>query len=211
MVTRLGSVLNLQDEELPRKLIIDIDDTCLDTLTAFVRWLAVLGRLKGVEGNRITNRETLGHWLNIPDDLADLWMGEFCEQTWHWGALYPMLGSEQILPKLATAGWVIIGYTKSSNEMNRAILRRANLELIMPGVFKELYVVGRTANLYPLFKEHEYAVCVTSTESTARISAQAGHATYMIKQPWNQDFSDISVRKFSDWVEIEQALSNAVI
>jgi hypothetical protein len=122
-----------------------------------------------------------------------------------------MLGSEQIIPKLAQDGWVIIGYTKSSNEMHRATLRRANLELIMPGVFKELYVVSRHANLYPLLKEHEYAVCVTSTESTAQASVHAGHATYIIKQPWNNEFSDISVRKFNNWAEIAQALSKTSV
>jgi hypothetical protein len=203
--------LSLPDEDLPRKLIIDLDDTCVDTLTAFVRWLAGLGRLKNVEGNKISNREHLGEWLNVPDELADLWMGEFCEHSWQWGALYPMLGAEKILPQLVQNGWVIIGYTKSSNEMHRATLRRANMELLFPGVFKELYVVPRTQNLYPLLKEHEYAVCVTSTESTARQSAQAGHATYMIQQPWNVDFSDLSVRKFNNWAEISKALSSIAL
>jgi hypothetical protein len=203
--------LNLQDDEAPRKLIIDIDDTCLDTLTAFVRWLHGLNRLKGVDGNQITNREKLGDWLNVPDDLADLWMNEFCEHTWQWGALYPMFGSDQIIPQLAKSGWTIIGYTKSSNEMHRATLRRANLELVMPGAFRELYVVNRQVNLYPLLKEHDYAVCVTSIESTAIASAHAGHATYMLKQPWNHGLSNISIRKFNDWAEIADALSKTSV
>jgi hypothetical protein len=203
--------LNLQDDNLPRKLIIDIDDTCVDTLTAFVKWLASLGRLKNVEGNKITSREHLGTWLNIPDELADLWMKEFCETSWQWGALYPMLGAEQVLPRLVQQGWVLVGYSKSSNEMNRAILRRANVELLFPGVFKELYVVPKTQDLYPLVTQHEYAVCVTSTELVARSCAQARHPTYMIKQPWNHDFSDLSVRKFNNWIEIEQALASIII
>jgi hypothetical protein len=204
-------VLSLLDDNLPRKLIIDLDDTCVDTLTAFVKWLASLQRLKNVEGNRITNREHLGHWLNIPDDLAELWMAEFTEHSWQWGALYPMLGAEKVLPQLVQEGWVLIAYTKASKELHRATLRRANLELLFPGVFKELYVVPRNSNLYPLLKEHEYAVCVTSTESTARSCAQAGHATYMINQPWNVEFSDLSARKFSNWHEIALALAKTTI
>ena len=203
--------MNLPDDDLPRKLIIDIDDTCVDTLTAFVKWLARLQRLNNVEGNKITNREHLGDWLNVPDDLADLWLAEFCDHSWQWGALYPMLGAEKILSHLVQQGWVIIGYTKSSKDMARATLRRANLELLFPGIFKELYVVPRNTDLYPLLKEHEYAVCVTAVESTAMSSAQAGHATYMMQQPWNLEFKDLSVRKFSNWSEIAKALSTSTL
>jgi hypothetical protein len=90
--------------------------------------------------------------------------------------------------------------------MNRATLRRANLELLFPNVFNELYVVNRTANLYPMLKEHDEAVFVTATASSARAGAQAGHATYLMNQPWNHNFSDISVRKFENWHEIQQVL-----
>lgn len=196
--------MSLQDDR--PKLIIDIDDTCVDTLSSFVKWLNGLDRLKNVTGNKIENREHLGDWLNVPDDLADLWQKEFCEFSWQWGALYPCLWAEQVLPTIAQAGWNIIGYSKSSADMHRATLRRANLELLFPNVFHQLYVVNRTANLYPMLIEHDDAVCVTATESTAKASAQAGHVTYLMAQPWNQNFSDMSVRKFNNWKEIQQVL-----
>ena len=193
-------------DDYENKLIIDVDDTCVDTLTGFVKWLSSHGRLKNVAGNKITNREHLGGWLNVPEELADLWMKEFCEYSWQWGALYPCLGAEKVLPALSEAGWYIVGYSKSSPDMHRATLRRANLELLFPNVFNELYVVNRSANLYPMLKEHEEAVCVTATESTAKASAEAGHATYLMNQPWNHLFTDISVRKFHHWNEIQQVL-----
>jgi hypothetical protein len=90
--------------------------------------------------------------------------------------------------------------------MHRATLRRANLELLFPNVFHELYVVNRHANLYPMFKEHEPAFCVTSTESAAKSSAEAGHATYLLTQPWNYSFSDISVRRFNNWNDVATVL-----
>lgn len=189
-----------------RKLIIDLDDTCIDTLTGFVKWLSTLDRLKGVAGNKISNREHLGHWLNIPDDLADLWMNEYCEHSWQWGALLPLLGAEKVLKYFPLNGWTVVGYSKASKDMHRAILRRANLELLFPGVVTELYVVPRNTNLYSLLLEHDDAVCVTSTESAARASAQAGHATYLINQPWNTNFSDISARKFNNWHDIGKEL-----
>jgi hypothetical protein len=199
-------VLSLPANDYENKLIIDIDDTCIDTLTGFVKWLSSHGRLKNVAGNVITSREHLGNWLSVPDELADLWMKEFCEHSWQWGALYPMFGAEKALGELADNDWYIVGYSKSSKDMHRATLRRANLELLFPGVFNELYVVPRETNLYPMLKEHESAVCVTATESTARASAQAGHITYLLKQPWNIGFSDISVRKFEHWNDILQVL-----
>jgi hypothetical protein len=198
-------VLSLQGE-FDKKLIIDIDDTCVDTLTGFVKWLAGLKRLNNVVGNKIQNREHLGAWLNVPEELADLWLKEFCEFSWQWGALYPMLGAEVSLPHIKQAGWKVVGYSKSASDMNRATLRRANLELMFPGVFDELYVVNRTANLYPMLKENDEAVCVTATEITARASAEAGHVTYMLHQPWNQNFNNMSVRKFNNWLEITEVL-----
>ena len=199
-------MLSLQ-VDCEKKLIIDIDDTCVDTLTAFVKWLSSLQRLKNVSGHKIESREHLGAWLNVPEELADLWLKEFCEYTWQWGATYPCLGAEQVLPLLSFNDWYIVGYSKSSADMNRATLRRANLELLFPNVFNELYVVNRTANLYPMLKEHDEAVFVTATASSACAGAQAGHATYLMNQPWNHNFSDISVRKFENWHEIQQVLT----
>lgn len=170
-----------------------------------------MGRLKNVAGNKITNRDHLGAWLNVPEELADLWLKEFCEFTWEWGALYPCLGAEKVLPSLSQAGWTIVGYSRAVNELSRATLRRANLELIFPNVFNELYVVNRTVNLYPMLKEHDVAVCVTANELTALASAQAGHATYLLTQPWNREFSDLSVRRFNHWNEIYHVLRQTPI
>lgn len=198
--------MNLPDDDLPPKLIIDIDDTCVDTLTAFVKWLGSHDRLKNVDGNKITNRDHLGDWLGITEELADLWVKEFSEQSWQWGALYPCNGADQHLRHLHAQGWHIVGYSRASTDMHRAILRRANLELLFPNVFDELYVVSRARNLYPMFKEHDNAICITSVESVARTSASAGHATYLITQPWNQTVSDFSIRRFNNWGEIAAVL-----
>lgn len=198
--------MSLPVDDYKNKLIIDIDDTCIDTITAFVKWLAQHDRLKNVNGNTITSREHLGDWLSVPDELADLWMSDFCEHSWQWGAMYPCLGAEKILVEFVKAGWYIVGYSRSSKDMHRATLRRANLELLFPNVFHELYVVNRHANLYPMFKEHEPAFCVTSTESAAKSSAEAGHATYLLTQPWNYSFSDISVRRFNNWNDVATVL-----
>ena len=198
--------MSLLADDYKNKLIIDIDDTCIDTITAFVKWLAQHDRLKNVNGNTITSREHLGDWLNVPDELADLWMTDFCEHSWQWGAMYPCLGAEKSLLEFVKAGWYIVGYSRSSKDMHRATLRRANLELLFPNVFHELYVVNRHANMYPMFKEHEPAFCVTSTEAAAKSSAEAGHATYLLTQPWNYNFSDISVRRFNNWNEIQTVL-----
>lgn len=207
MVTHWESALSLP-ADIERRLIIDIDDTCVDTLTGFVKWLASLNRLKNVDGNIIHNREHLGSWLNVPDNLAEIWIKEFCEQSWEWGALWPCLGAEKALAQIKQQGWHVIGYSKSSGDMHRATLRRANLELLFPGVFNELYVINRSSNFNAVIKENANCVCVTALESTALSSAEAGHITYLLNQPWNRDFSNISVRKFNNWLDIAGVLLN---
>jgi hypothetical protein len=198
--------LNLQDD-LENVLIIDIDDTCVDTLSSFIKWLATLGRLKKIEiGRVIEDRENLGDWLGIPNELVALWLKEFNEYSWQWGAMHPCLLAEKVLPTLANNGWHIIGYSKATSELSRSVLRRANLELLFPGVFKELFVVKRDANIYSMLKEYDDAICVTSTISGAQASAQVGHATYLMQHPWNSNFSGLSARKFKNWKSIEEVL-----
>jgi len=192
--------------DVENKLVIDIDDTCVDTLTGFVKWLASFNRLKNVDGNIINNREQLGPWLNVSNSLADIWLKEYCEQTWEWGALLPCLGAEKALPQIKQHGWRIIGYSKGSGDMHRATLRRANLELLFPGVFDELYIINRLSNFNAVIKENYESVCITALESTALASAEAGHITYLLNQPWNRNFSNISVRKFNNWLDIANVL-----
>lgn len=192
--------------DVARKLIIDVDDTCVDTLTGLVKWLSGLNRLKNVSGNVIAHREKLGPWLNIPENLAEIWLKEFCEQSWEWGALLPCLMAEKALPMLRQHEWQVVGYSKSSSDMHRAVLRRANLELLFPGVFHKLYVMNRSAPFNSIIKENEVSVFVTALESTALTGAEAGHITYLLDQPWNRDFHNISVRKFNNWLEIAEVL-----
>lgn len=198
-------MLNSSDE-LPPKLIIDIDDTCLDTLTAFVKWLAGLDRLSKVSSEKISDREKLGSWLGVSDEHADLWLKEFTEYSWQWGATLPCLGADTALSKIKSRGWHIIAFSRASKDMHRAILRRANLELLFPGIFNDVYVMHKDENFYPILKGYDYSICITALESTAIASAQAGHATFLMNQPWNHEFSDIRIRKFNNWTDIEQAL-----
>jgi hypothetical protein len=197
--------LNSSDD-LPPNLIIDIDDTCVDTLTAFVKWLANLDRLSNVSSEKISNRENLGSWLGVSDEHANLWLKEFTEYSWQWGATLPCLGAEKVLSRIKQQGWHIIAFSRASKDMHRAILRRANLELLFPGIFNDVYVVQKDDNFYPILKNYDYSVVVTALESTAISSAQAGHATFLMNQPWNHEFSDIRIRKFKNWLDIETAL-----
>lgn len=198
--------MNLPDDS-ENILIIDIDDTCIDTLSSFIKWLASLGRLKNIEiGRVIADRENLGDWLGMPNELVALWFKEFCEYSWQWGATHPCLQAEKVLPNLSKNGWYIVGYSKASSDLSRSILRRANLELLFPDVFDELFVLKRDANVYSLLKDYDDAICVTSTVSGAQASAQVGHATYLMQHPWNSNFSDLSARKFKNWKSIEEVL-----
>lgn len=199
--------MNLPDDpELDNLLIIDIDDVCLDTLTGFVKWLSKHDRLHNIAGNAILSREVLGTWLNVPDELANHWMKDFSERSWEWGALYPMMDSRPVISELYKEGWNLIAVCRGSTDLSRATLRRANLELVFPGLFDDVYVLGLHANLHSMLKNYQNAICVTSTELVAAASAQAGHITYLLDQPWNRTFNNMSARRFNDWAGIKEAL-----
>jgi hypothetical protein len=200
--------LNLTDNDIDDLIIVDVDDTCLDTISGFVKWLAKYNRLEHVTGTQIKSRENLGPWLGVDDSLADNWMRDFCERTWEWGTLMPSKDSLNGIKRLQALDFNFIAFSRTSSDINRGTLKRANIEIIYPGVFEELYMLGLHANPYPLLIDFKSAICITANETVAKASAQAGHITYLLDQPWNREFNDMSVRRFNNWEEIYIALLN---
>ena len=197
---------NTAVESYQRTLFVDVDDTCLDVLGGFVRWLAQMKRLKSVSGNVIQDREHLGEWLGIDEGLATLWMKEFENYTWQWGALQPITAGLPALQMLKKQGWKIVALAHGVTELPRAVLRRANLELQYPGIFTDLYSMPDGTSFYPYMKDQEDAVCVTASIRTATDTAQAGHSAYLLDQPWNRRFQDMRVKRFSNWIDVVNTL-----
>lgn len=189
-------------------IIVDIDDTCLDALTGFIKWLGKHNRLGSVSGSAIKSRTLLGDWLGVTDDLATHWMKDYCERSWEWGALYPMKESIKVIPELRNRGWSFIAISRGSNNIDRGTLRRANLELMFPGMIEELYSMPLGANMYPLIKDYAPSIFITADSAAAVASAQAGHITYLMDQPWNRDYNELSAKRFNNWIEIFNALEN---
>lgn len=205
MIPSLGVVpeeYNTTVESYQRTLFVDIDDTCLDVLGGFVRWLAQMNRLKSPSRNPIQNREHLGEWLGIDEGLAVLWGKEFENHTWQWGALQALPNSQRALSALKKQGWKIVALAHGVTELPRAVLRRANLELQYPGIFTDLYSVPANTSFYPYMKGQEDAVCVTASIRTATDTAEAGHSAYLLDQPWNKSFQDLRVKRFPNWIEV---------
>ena len=200
-------LLNSMDkDDVENLIIVDIDDTCLDTISGFIKWLGKHNRLATVSGNAITSRSLMGDWLGISDDLASHWMRDFCERSWEWGALYPIKKSQHAISELYQNDWNFIGFTRGASTMDRGTLRRANLELMFPGTFEELFTMPMGANVYPLIKDYSPAICITADVPVAVASAQAGHITYLLDQPWNREYNDLTMRRFNNWEEILDAL-----
>ena len=198
----------MDKDDVENLIIVDIDDTCLDTVSGFIKWLGKHNRLGKVTGTSITSRTLLGDWLGVSDDLATHWMKDFCERSWEWGALYPTKEAQPTISDLYNEDWNFIAISRGASTMDRGTLRRANLELMFPGIFEELYTMPMGANAYPLIKDYAPSICITADISVAVASAQAGHITYLIDQPWNREYNDLSVRRFNNWTEIFEALNN---
>lgn len=205
----LGSQLNsTDDDDINNLIIVDLEDTVLDTMSGFVKWLGKHNRLSHITGNALTSRDNLGSWLGVDDSLAANWMREFCEQTWEWGALYPYQDSRKVISQLHKDGWDFVGVARGSAKVDRGTLRRANLELTFPGIFSELYCMNAETNVYPLLKDFSQVIFITANEGVALTSANAGHITYLLDQPWNREFNNLSVKRFKSWEEIYFALEN---
>lgn len=183
-----------------RTLYIDVDDTCLDVLGGYVRWLAIMGRIrKNFKAGPLEDRDQLGAWLGVDQNLSELWFKEFVNQTWQWGALPSILNAEGALAGLKKQGWHMVALAHGPNEMARAQLRRANLEMLFPNVFRDQFLIPLGGSFYPYMRDHEDAVCVTASIRTARDAVEAGHSCYLIERSWARNFNDISVVKKPNW------------
>jgi len=196
-------------ETYRRTIFVDVDDTCLDVLGGFVRWLGQMNRLKAATGLSIKNRNVLGEWLGIDEGLAALWLKEFENHTWQWGALRPIPSSQQSLHLIRRQGWKIVALAHGITEFPRAVLRRANLEILFPGVFTDMYTMPDGASFYPYMKDQEDAICITASIRTANDTAQAGHSAYLLDQAWNRDLQDLRIRRFTNWINITNALTKS--
>lgn len=193
-------------ETYQRTLFVDVDDTCLDVLGGLVHWLAQMNRLKHISSNPIKDRENLGEWLGIDEGLAQLWVKEFTNHTWQWGALRAIKDSNRSLQALRKQGWKMVALAHSGTDLHRAVLRRANLELLFPSVFTDLFAMPLTSSFYPYMKDIEDAVCITASARTAKDTADAGHVAYLLDQPWNREFHDLAVKRFANWIDIANTL-----
>jgi hypothetical protein len=198
----------MDKDDVENLIIVDIDDTCLDTVSGFIKWLSKHNRLGKVTGSAITSRNLLGDWLGVSDDLATHWMRDFCERSWEWGALYPTKEAQPAIADLYNSDWNFIAVSRGASTIDRGTLRRANLELMFPGIFEELYTMPMGANVYPLIKDYAPSICITADIAVAVASAEAGHITYLIDQPWNREYNNLSVRRFNNWSEILKALDD---
>lgn len=197
---------SIKIETYQRTLFVDVDDTCLDLIGGFVCWLGQMNRLKKVTGLSLKDRTNLGPWLGINDDLSALWTKEFESQSWQWGALRPITNSQQALKAIKRQGWKIVALAHGITDLNRALLRRANLELLFPNIFTDMYTMPAAASFYPYMKDQEDAVCITASIKTALDTAQAGHAAYLYDQPWNREARNLRIKRFPNWIEINNAL-----
>jgi hypothetical protein len=190
-----------------RTIFLDVDDTILDTMGGFISWLDDQNRIDSVKTPRPTDFFDLGAWLGVENDLARFWYKEFTQQTWQWGALRSIQNAQAVLPVIQRQGWRISGMAHGTGELARAQLRRANLELLFPGVFRDIFVVPHDQSFYPFMREHDDGIFITANTRTAQDAAEAGHSAYIFAQTWNTRFRDIRVRSFPDWNSILTVLT----
>jgi hypothetical protein len=190
---------------------IDIDDTCLDLLGGYVNWLFSSGRLN-VSANfapvPIKDRNRVADWLGIDESLEQQWHKEFVCYSWQWGALKGLPDSGPALSLLKNAGWKIWAVGKGHAELARATLRRANLELIYPGIFEDMFLLPEEKSFYPYFSDKEEAVVISSMGKNSVDVAECSHRSFLLSRPWNQGFSDIRVKRYDNWLDIATSLTN---
>lgn len=194
---------NITPQSTNKVVFVDVDDTCLELLGGFVTWLNKLQRLSSyVPGKVITDRSNLHDWLGLPEPLLNTWMHEFQAWSWEWGALNGRSDAADGFKVLKYYGWRIVGVGHGAATVDRAILRRANLELVYPGVFEDYFIAPSEKSFMPYLRDYADPICITSVVKYAEDMVNSGHVTFLLKQPWNKGNSDLRIKMFENWKEI---------
>lgn len=192
-----------------KTIYLDTDDTCLDSLGTYIRWLAWMGRIKNPSQQPIKDRNNLAPWLGIDEDLERNWYDEFSNSSWQWGTMPALPDTKICLGHLISNGWKIVAMSANGNgAVDRAVLKRANLEMALPGIFQDCFLIKYTNNWYAFFTEKEETVFISGNQKRCLEVAEAGHVSYLLDRPWNKDFSDMRVRRFQGWKELALLLTS---
>jgi len=191
-------------------LFVDVDDTCLELLGGFIMWLNKLNRLKDYKpGKVIVDRHNLHDWLGIPEPLMNTWLHEYTAFSWQWGALSGRADAAKAFKVFRHYGWRVVGVGHGTSTVDRAILRRANLELVYPNTFEDYFIAPSEKSFYPYMRDYTDPICITSVVRYAEDMASAGHIVFLLNQPWNKDYSNLRIKSFNNWKEIcENIMAN---
>ena len=109
-----------------------------------------------------------------------------------------------MLNKLSSEGWEVHGCTAMGHDPYAIALRKQNLEMHFPNVFKRLDTVGfdvPKADWLAQYRGHK-CVWVEDKWVNARAGADIGLETYLMKQSYNSMHDYKGVEKVDNWTQI---------
>ena len=177
-----------------KKIILtDIDGVCLDWSDLFDKYLQKYYPNKSIEDP--TEYESY-------KDLKDI-MKEFNNSAWV-GFMDPLRDAKYVLNKLSSEGWEVHGCTAMGHDPYAIALRKQNLEMHFPNVFKRLDTVGfdvPKADWLAQYRGHK-CVWVEDKWGNAIAGATIGHKTFLMRHEYNASSDHSKVTKVDNWQQI---------
>ena len=109
-----------------------------------------------------------------------------------------------MLNKLSAEGWEVHGCTAMGHDPYAIALRKQNLEMHFPNVFKRLDTVGFDVQKADWLAQYRGKDCVWVEDKwiNAVVGASMGFKTFLMKQPYNAHNNDARIEKVDNWQQI---------
>lgn len=187
-------------------IILDCDGVLLDWLRPFRRFAeARIGR----DLSPSPTSNDLHDWLDVDRAEAARLVREFNYSS-AFGELEPMPGAVAAVEEMWKSRRSIVVLTSCGDSDTARIRRQRNLRRVFGHVFDEIVCLPLYANKTRHLQSIEKGIWVEDTYSAALAGAAAGHRSFMLRQPHNEQFvsgSSGEIQWADSWADLLPKLS----
>ncbi len=174
-------------------LLTDIDGVCLNWSKQFDKYLDYYH--PGVNIKDPTEYDAYKDFESI--------MKAHNNSAW-MGFLEPWKDAKEVLASLKKEGWEVHACTAMGFDPHAIALRKINLETHFPGVFNRMDTVGFGESKEKWLEKYRHTDCIWVEDkiSNAKLGAQMGMKSFLMKQSYNAQCDDSRIVKVDNWQQI---------
>ena len=192
-------------------LLIDVDDCSIEWRPSFKKF-AELQLNK--ELSAVSKEFYLNNWLGLSEKDTRELVNDFNDYHEDFENLPSYRKSEIYLPKIKTdLGYNISVITACSDKPETKVRRTKNLVNLFGDIFTDIHCVKDSPSKKGILEKYNPTFWIDDHYGNARMGANLGHKSYLIRQPYNIHYEKIDkeINFIDDWEQIYNILQSETI